>query len=75
MTITEMKVVKGTGQTLAEVAYTVLFAAITFYSLCPDEKDRHLAIVKDKVARVRHWVEVQQTLQEIQELPKTRSRM
>lgn len=75
MTTTEMKVVKGTGQTIAEVAYTVLFAAITFYSLCPDEKDRHLAILRSKVAKVRHWVEVQQTLQEIQDLPEIRSRM
>lgn len=71
MTITEVKLVKSTDQSFLELAYTIVFVAVTFYSLRPDMKEKHLTIVRAQVKRIKHWISVQDALAEIRDLPET----
>ena len=71
--VQEMRIVKTGSQSASELLALVVYAAIMYYSLRPDDKDKHLAYIKGKVAAVKTWVAIQDTIQEIRDLPETPS--
>lgn len=67
----EIRVVKGTSQTVAEAVELVVMTGIMFYLFRPDLRVKHTAFIHAKIQAVAYWVSIQHTIASIRNLPET----
>jgi hypothetical protein len=71
----ELRIVKGRTQATVEAIETFIMIGVVYYLLHPDQRNRHLALLKGKKDKVSHWVSVQHTITAIRNLPETDTQM
>lgn len=69
--MTELKLVKGRGETAIETIEALVMLVATYYMLDPGKLEQHAAYLRKIRDRAWHWISVQNTLANIRNLPET----